>query len=80
MLRLLQKVVWGGTNNPDQSYLVDLNWREIVTLAPFLLFVFWIGLGAQPFIDYMDTSVTVLLDNFNAHRAQAIALAGELLP
>ncbi len=80
MLRLLQKVVWGGTNNPDQSYLADLNWREIVTLAPFLIFVLWIGLGAQPFIDMMDTSVTVLLDNFNAHQAQAIALAGELLP
>jgi len=80
MLRLLQKVIWGGTHNPDQSYLSDLNRREIVTLAPFLFFVFWIGLGAQPFLDMMDTSVTTLLDNFNAHRAQAIALAGELLP
>jgi NADH-quinone oxidoreductase subunit M len=62
MLRMLQKIVWGGTNNPDQSYLSDLNVREIVVLAPFLLFVFWIGLGPQPFIDLMHASVANLLE------------------
>jgi NADH-quinone oxidoreductase subunit M len=75
MLRMLQKVIWGGTNNPDQSWIADLNAREIVTLAPFLLFVFWIGLNPGPFIDMMDTSVTALLDQFNAHKAQALAAA-----
>ncbi|MGB6290407.1 MAG: NADH-quinone oxidoreductase subunit M, partial [Desulfobulbales bacterium] len=49
MLRMLQKVVWGGINNPDQSYLADLNVREIITLAPLLLFVLWIGLNPAPF-------------------------------
>ncbi len=63
MLRMLQKIVWGGTNNPDQSYLTDLNVREIAVLAPFLLFVFWIGLGPQPFIDLMHASVTNLLEH-----------------
>ena len=71
MLRMLQRVVWGGTNNPDQSYLTDLNLREIITLAPFLLFVFWIGLGPQPFIDMMHTSVVSLLDQL-----QQLAAAG----
>ena len=65
MLRMLQRVIWGGTNNPDQSYLVDLNMREIFTLTPFLIFVFWIGLGPQPFIDLMHTSVVALLDQLN---------------
>ncbi|WP_035275910.1 NADH-quinone oxidoreductase subunit M [Desulfogranum japonicum] len=62
MLRMLQKIVWGGTDNPDQSYLTDLNIREIVTLAPFLLFVFWIGLGPEPFMNLMDASVQQLVD------------------
>ena len=66
MLRMLQKVVWGGTNNPDQSYLTDLGFREIFTLTPFLIFVFWIGLGPQPFIDLMHTSVVALLDQLNS--------------
>jgi NADH-quinone oxidoreductase subunit M len=61
MLRMLQKVVWGGINNPDQSYLADLNVREIITLAPLLLFVLWIGLNPAPFMDVMHTSVNNLI-------------------
>lgn len=75
MLRMLQKVVWGGTDNPDQSWLTDLNAREIVTLAPFLLFVFWIGLGPTPFLDLIHTSVAALLDNLQPYKNQALAAA-----
>jgi NADH-quinone oxidoreductase subunit M len=65
MMRMLQKVVWGGTNNPDQSYLSDLSAREIITLAPLLLFVFWIGLNPAPFMDVMHTSVSHLIEQVN---------------
>ncbi|KAF0187651.1 MAG: NADH dehydrogenase subunit [Desulfobulbaceae bacterium] len=75
MLRMLQKIVWGGTDNPDQSWLTDLNVREIVTLTPFLFFVFWIGLGPQPFINLMHTSVVNLLDQFHAHQGQVVTAA-----
>jgi NADH-quinone oxidoreductase subunit M len=75
MLRMLQKVVWGGTDNPDQSWLKDLNAREIVTLAPFLFFVLWIGLGPKPFINLMHTSVVRLLNDFEAYSSQAVAIA-----
>jgi NADH-quinone oxidoreductase subunit M len=61
MLRMLQKVVWGGENNPDQSYLTDLNVREMITLAPLLLFVLWIGLNPGPFLDVMHASVANLI-------------------
>lgn len=70
MLRMLQKIVWGGTGNPDQSYLTDLGIREIVVLAPFLLFVIWIGLGPQPFVDLMHTSVSQLLDQLHHWQQQ----------
>ncbi len=79
MLRMLQKVVWGGTENPDQSWLSDLNGREIVTLAPFLFFVLWIGLGPQPFLNMMRSSVVALLENFHAHQSQAVAAAEMIL-
>ena len=78
MLRMLQKIIWGGIHNPDQSYLLDLNPREIVTLAPFLFFVLWIGLGPEPFLNMMDHSVTVLLEKLYAHKAQAVALTGNM--
>jgi NADH-quinone oxidoreductase subunit M len=79
MLRMLQKVVWGGTDNPDQSWIRDLNAREIITLAPFLFFVLWIGLSPGPFIEMMDVSVSALLDQFHAHTAQAVATAETLI-
>ncbi|MDD3814013.1 MAG: NADH-quinone oxidoreductase subunit M [Desulfocapsaceae bacterium] len=79
MLRMLQKIVWGGTDNPDQSWLNDLNLREIITLCPFLFLVFWIGLGPQPFIDLMHISVVNLLDQFHAHQGQAVAAAELIL-
>ena len=76
MLRMLQKIVWGGTNNPDQSYLKDLGIREIVILTPFLAFVFWIGLGPQPFIDLIHPSVVNLLDQLHAWQQQHVAVSG----
>jgi NADH-quinone oxidoreductase subunit M len=57
MLRMLQKVAYGGTNNPDHSRLRDLGLREVLTLAPLLVFVFWIGLHPEPFTRVMRASV-----------------------
>jgi NADH-quinone oxidoreductase subunit M len=61
MLRMLQRVAWGGTNNPEHHALKDLDFREIVTLTPLLVFVFWIGLNPQPFVRVMHATVLHLL-------------------
>jgi NADH-quinone oxidoreductase subunit M len=60
-LRMLQRVAYGGTRNPDHSALKDLELREILTLAPLLVFVFWIGLHPQPFTRVLHASVENLL-------------------
>ena len=60
-LRMLQRLVYGGTDNPDHSGTADLNFREIITLTPLLVFVLWIGLNPQPFINVMHESVVHLL-------------------
>jgi NADH-quinone oxidoreductase subunit M len=72
MLRMLQKLAYGGTRNPDHSRLADLGLREIVTLAPLLLFVFWIGLHPEPFTRVMHASVQHLLDQTRPAAALAI--------
>lgn len=60
-LRMLQRVAYGGTNNPDHSALKDLGGREIVTLIPLLAFVLWIGLKPEPFTRVLHASVANLL-------------------
>ncbi len=61
MLRMLQRMIWGGIQNPDTSYLKDLNWREIITLVPLVSFVLWIGLAPAPFLKVLHVSVQHLL-------------------
>jgi len=73
MLRMLQKVAYGGTNNPDHSQLKDLGLREVVTLAPLLAFVFWIGLHPEPFTRVMHASVQHLLEQ--SHPAAGLVAA-----
>jgi len=40
----------------------DLNWREIVTITPLLIFIFWIGLYPKPFFDLMAPAVEHLVN------------------
>jgi NADH-quinone oxidoreductase subunit M len=41
--------------------LRDLNWREIATIVPLLIFIFWIGLYPKPFFALMAPSVDKLV-------------------
>jgi NADH-quinone oxidoreductase subunit M len=70
MLRMLQKVAYGNTRNPDHSLLRDLGLREVVTLVPLLVFVFWIGLNPAPFTRVMHASVQHLLEQ--THRSTSV--------
>jgi NADH-quinone oxidoreductase subunit M len=72
MLRLLLKVAYGGTRNPDHSAVPDLGWREIATLTPLLVFVFWIGLHPRPFTNVLHASVNHLLEQVERSHAYVV--------
>jgi NADH-quinone oxidoreductase subunit M len=71
MLYMFQKMFLGPADNPKNLELKDLNWREIVTLIPLLVFIFWIGLYPKPFFALMAPAV----DNLVAAVQTAAALA-----
>jgi NADH-quinone oxidoreductase subunit M len=80
MFRMLQRVVWGRPDNPDHSSLTDLSVREIVTLAPLLFFVLWIGLSPEPFMNVMHTSVNHLLQQVGYNPEGTVSVAKLMLP
>jgi NADH-quinone oxidoreductase subunit M len=41
--------------------LRDLNWREIATIVPILIFIFWIGLYPAPFFNLMAPAIDKLV-------------------
>jgi NADH-quinone oxidoreductase subunit M len=63
MLRLLQKIVW-GERGPAPVF--DLNAREIITLLPLMILVFWVGFVPGPFLEVTHASVARLLEQVQA--------------
>jgi NADH-quinone oxidoreductase subunit M len=45
----------------ENESLPDLNLREIVTLAPLVILVFWIGFYPDPFLNILNASVEHLI-------------------
>jgi NADH-quinone oxidoreductase subunit M len=57
MLWLYQRTMFGKIENPENLKLVDLNFREIMTLLPLAVASFWIGLYPAPFFKILDEPV-----------------------
>jgi NADH-quinone oxidoreductase subunit M len=62
MLFMFRAMFLGPVTKKANEGLQDLNWREIATLLPLLIFIFWIGLYPRPFFGLMSSSVSHLVD------------------
>ena len=61
MLWLYQRIVFNGVNERVQG-LAELNLREILTLAPMVLLIFWIGLYPNALLSFLHVSVAHLVE------------------
>jgi NADH-quinone oxidoreductase subunit M len=76
MVWLYYRVALNEINTTTQSSLVDLDLREIATLAPLVLLVLMIGLQPNILLSYMHVSVehlveqlhnSIILEDINAY-------------
>jgi len=79
MLWLYQNVFFVDVN-PKLVGLGDVNEREILTLLPLVILVFWIGFYPNSFLGFMDVSVQHLIDRVNtASQLQITQHVGAIL-
>ncbi len=61
MLWMFQRVMFGKLDKEENKVLKDLNWREVVTLIPIVIMVFWMGIYPKFFLGKMEKSVSNFL-------------------
>ena len=61
MLYMFQKLFLGPLDKDENKSLKDLTPREVITLMPIIIFIFWIGLYPKPFFSLIAPSVEKLV-------------------
>jgi NADH-quinone oxidoreductase subunit M len=61
LLFMFQKLFLGPVDKEENRNLKDLNWREIATVMPLVVLIFWIGLYPKPFFTLMAPAVDKLV-------------------
>jgi NADH-quinone oxidoreductase subunit M len=77
MLWMYQRVVFGEIRHAEVRRLPDLSPREILTLAPVLLLIVWIGVYPKPFTAVTEVAVQELVRTVSVRTgAPGVAAAG----
>jgi NADH-quinone oxidoreductase subunit M len=71
MLWMFQRVMFGAITHEENRGLKDLNLREIVTLAPIVVMIVWMGVFPAFFFKKMDLSVQRFVYDIKARYAAA---------
>ncbi|MGK2907302.1 MAG: NADH-quinone oxidoreductase subunit M [Desulfuromonadales bacterium] len=75
MLWMFQRVMMGKVTNPKNEKLKDLSAREVAIMMPLLVFIFWIGIYPNTFLDKMNPALENMIKQVKGK--QHIAMMAE---
>jgi hypothetical protein len=77
LLWMFQRMMQGPLDNPENKRLLDLSPREITTLVPLVVLMFWIGIQPSIFLGMFDAAIyRTVVEPIETARVQASAGAG----
>ncbi|MGH7274673.1 MAG: complex I subunit 4 family protein, partial [Nitrospiria bacterium] len=74
LLWMVQRVALGKIGRSALEGLIDLGPRELATLIPLAVLVFWIGIYPAPLLDVMHATVDHLLDQMQREEVVAASI------
>jgi NADH-quinone oxidoreductase subunit M len=75
MLWMFQRVMFGECTNPKNQGLQDLSGREIFILAPLLLFIVWIGVYPNTFLNKTEATTAGFVAKMEQAKATKVTLS-----
>ena len=71
MLRAVLEMFWGPVERPENEGLPDVTLREVATLAPLVVLVFWVGLYPRTFLEPMAASVKDFVTQYEGRKFES---------
>jgi NADH-quinone oxidoreductase subunit M len=71
MLWMVKRVFFGKVSPMVEKYAkqgLDMNWREVVVMAPLIVLIFWMGIFPNSFLRWSKTSVENLIQNRTSYQ------------
>jgi NADH-quinone oxidoreductase subunit M len=72
MLHAVLRIFWGKVVHTENEALTDLNRREVASLLPLIVMVFWIGLYPKFFLDKMNPAVDAFVTDFTVRYEEGL--------
>jgi NADH-quinone oxidoreductase subunit M len=70
LLWLYQRVMLGPIENEKNRDLKDINKSELLSIIPILIFIVWIGVKPNTFLNVSENSVKKVITNFDNYKAR----------
>ena len=70
LLRMYQKVMFGPLKYEENKGLRDLSPKEIASLIPIMIMIFWMGLYPKTFLSKMEKSIDHLVSQRHSYQLE----------